>query len=399
MFFFFFFFDDYKDQKPTFKANKGEWSELYTMFKLLGDGILYAGDEKYNKRENFFYPILSILREEVVKKNKLKYKYNVSHVDNDITKPSEHVQIYQGEELILDMDSRCFVEAAERLLKNIQDGSGLSFYSSAGNEAFIKKIHCRNIKRDSDHKADITLKVYDSKVRITRVAGFSIKSLIGSNPTLLNASDATLITYKIVGGSFIQEDIDYINAITGNNKLKKRIAAIKNKGGNIVFKEYNNPTFRNNLESIDYGLPKVLAEAVLQYFSNNRISMIDDIAEKIAITNPLQLERSDKQKFYSDILVKLLNASAAGMFPSKPYIKSDDVKGYIIVRNDGEVVCYDFYEQNVVDKHLHDNTKFDTPSSEKKNKNGEYQRTPYCRLYRNDKGELEIQLNFQIRWT
>jgi type II restriction enzyme len=127
--------------------------------------------------------------------------------------------------------------------------------------------------------------------------------------------------------------------------------------------------------------------------------MIDDIAEKIAITNPLQLERSDKQKFYSDILVKLLNASAAGMFPSKPYIKSDDVKGYIIVRNDGEVVCYDFYEQNVVDKHLHDNTKFDTPSSEKKNKNGEYQRTPYCRLYRNDKGELEIQLNFQIRWT
>ncbi|WP_446892448.1 HpaII family restriction endonuclease [Acinetobacter sp. NS4_7] len=30
-------------------ANKGEWSELYALFKLLCDGELSAGDENLNK--------------------------------------------------------------------------------------------------------------------------------------------------------------------------------------------------------------------------------------------------------------------------------------------------------------------------------------------------------------
>ena len=74
-----------------------------------------------------------------------------------------------------------------------------------------------------------------------------------------------------------------------------------------------------------------------------------------------------------------------------------------VVKEDGELVCYHFYDMGMVRRHLLENTKFDTPASSKmaKDKDGKpkgFQRKPYCVLYRNEEGELEIKLNFQIRW-
>ena len=52
-------------------GNKGEWSEVYVLLKLLGDGEVHAGDENLNKIKNLVYPIIMILREEA--EGKLKY--------------------------------------------------------------------------------------------------------------------------------------------------------------------------------------------------------------------------------------------------------------------------------------------------------------------------------------
>lgn len=30
-------------------GNKGEWSEIYTLLKLLGEGKVYAGDQNLNR--------------------------------------------------------------------------------------------------------------------------------------------------------------------------------------------------------------------------------------------------------------------------------------------------------------------------------------------------------------
>ena len=45
-------------------GNKGEWSEIYTLLKLLGEGKVYAGDQNLNKIQSLFYPIIMILRQE-----------------------------------------------------------------------------------------------------------------------------------------------------------------------------------------------------------------------------------------------------------------------------------------------------------------------------------------------
>ena len=43
-------------------GNKGEWSEIYTLFRLLGEGKVHAEDANMIKLE-LYYPILNIIRE------------------------------------------------------------------------------------------------------------------------------------------------------------------------------------------------------------------------------------------------------------------------------------------------------------------------------------------------
>lgn len=54
-------------------GNKGEWSEIYALFKLLGEKQVFAGDGNLNKIENLFYPILCVLRNE----QGHNYEYNI----------------------------------------------------------------------------------------------------------------------------------------------------------------------------------------------------------------------------------------------------------------------------------------------------------------------------------
>ena len=44
-------------------GNKGEWSEIYTLFRLLGEGKVYAGDANLNKLD-LYYPVINVIREE-----------------------------------------------------------------------------------------------------------------------------------------------------------------------------------------------------------------------------------------------------------------------------------------------------------------------------------------------
>mgnify|MGYP000346486266 CR=1 FL=1 len=71
-------------------GNKGEWSELYVLLKLLSTGELYAADEKLQKIKDVYYPILKIIRQEdenkhleyvIVSEECRNYKINYSKGD------------------------------------------------------------------------------------------------------------------------------------------------------------------------------------------------------------------------------------------------------------------------------------------------------------------------------
>jgi hypothetical protein len=45
-------------------GNKGEWSEIYTLLKVISDKQLFAGDSNLNKIETLIFPIIKVLRDE-----------------------------------------------------------------------------------------------------------------------------------------------------------------------------------------------------------------------------------------------------------------------------------------------------------------------------------------------
>ena len=80
---------------------------------------------------------------------------------------------------------------------------------------------------------------------------------------------------------------------------------------------------------------------------------------------------------------------ALGMTPSKVWSgKYIATGGLIIVKQDGEIVCYHVYNQNEFQDYLVNKTKFEQASTD---------RYKFAKLYR-EKNKIFIKLNLQIRF-
>ena len=93
-------------------GNKGEWSELYAFLRLLSQGRVYAANEKVEKIDNVYYPILKIIREE--QKGEV-YDYCI---DNDA------VVIETQSCRIMTIDREALKDEADKLLEEIAVHSG-----------------------------------------------------------------------------------------------------------------------------------------------------------------------------------------------------------------------------------------------------------------------------------
>ena len=99
---------------------------------------------------------------------------------------------------------------------------------------------------------------------------------------------------------------------------------------------------------------------------------------------------NNKELFYEHKMKMLLLDAALGMTPAKEWNGRYDANGgYIVVRKDGEIVCYHFYNRNDVEDYLYLNTRFEHASRSR------YQ---YGSLYRAEDGQVYIRLNLQIRF-
>ncbi|MEG1729646.1 MAG: HpaII family restriction endonuclease, partial [Bacteroidaceae bacterium] len=81
--------------------------------------------------------------------------------------------------------------------------------------------------------------------------------------------------------------------------------------------------------------------------------------------------------------------AALGMMPSKVWTgEYDAIGGYLIVKEDGEIVCYHLYNRNEFENYLFSNTKFETASSS---------RHDFGKVFREGE-DLLFKLNLQIRF-
>jgi type II restriction enzyme len=241
-------------------GNKGEWSEIYTLFKLLGDKILQPGDENITKITNVFYPIIKILRSG----NNGNFEYSVQ----------DNIILISGNEEVLKIPVQEFKEKSLSLLNFIKQNKKTTF-SVPEIEQFMLSINCISLKANSDTKTDITIVVHDQRTNQQPTLGFSIKSQLGNPSTLLNAGKTTNFIYRINNLNIDQIAINTINAIDTKSKIKDRIESIISKGGNFQFIGTEQKIFSNNLVLIDSLLPEILAEIVFNFYTSNSSKIID----------------------------------------------------------------------------------------------------------------------------
>ena len=356
-------------------GNKGEWSEIYTLLKLLGEGKVYAGDQNLNKIQDLFYPIIMILRQEK------DGDYNYRLQDKDVV-----IQTPAGEEL-LRIPASVFLVEAEKLLKAINENEGA--FGVPQIEEFMDRIYCHSLKARSSDKTDIRIILHDRRTKINTEMGFSIKSQLGGDSTLLNASKATNFKFKVVGFDFTDEEIETINSINPKrNKVIDRFNAIKDKGASLVFDKVDNSVFRNNLVMLDSDLPIIIASLLLEQL-NTGISTLKELVEKITRTNPLGYDVSQNSPFYAYKIKHLLTSAALGMMPATAWSgKFDANGGYLVVKKDGDILCYHFYDRNRFENYLFTNAYLERSSTS---------RHEYATITKEADGTLSFKLNFQVR--
>jgi len=200
-------------------GNKGEWSEIYALFKLLGDKLLFAGNAQLNKVEELFYPIIKIIRNE--SGGNFEYELNGDLV------------IVSGGKEKLRIPVKTFTEQSSKLLSKIKGSTGA--FSVPEVEAFMKSINCQSLKAKSTSKTDIRIVIHDQRINQNTELGFSIKSQLGSDATLLNAGKTTNFIYQVLGFKPTVKEIKAINEIDTKSKIKDRIEEIKKAGGKLKF--------------------------------------------------------------------------------------------------------------------------------------------------------------------
>lgn len=354
-------------------GNKGEWSEIYTLFRLLGDKKLFAGTADLKKVEHLFYPIIKIIRTETAG----NYEYELT---------GDLVLISGGREK-LRIPVKIFSEQASKLLSRIKGSTGV--FGIPEIEAFMKSVNCETLKAKATSKTDIRIVIHDHRINQTAELGFSIKSQLGGDSTLLNAGKTTNFIYQILSFHGSSSDIKRINAIESRSKIKDRLVEVKNLGGRLNFLSLEQDIFKNNLVLIDSLLPNILAEVIKKFFTSN-LSTLSKLTEQISSENPLGYDNQFSHSFYEYKIKRFLTDVALGMMPSKVWGGLYDATGgYLIVKEDGEILCYHIYNRNQFEDYLLHNTKLETASST---------RHEFGKVY-SDEDNLYFKLNLQIRFT
>lgn len=278
-----------------------------------------------------------------------------------------------------------FMQESASLLEEIKSAKKSAFEIHAS-EAFMSTIGCTKLKAPSKDKADIRIVIHDLRTNMTPLLGFSIKSQLGRASTLLNAGDPTNILYRVSGTKLTDTQIDEINAVDSH---LSRMSAIYNTGCSLQYADIEHETFKNNLLFLDSNMPQFIADCLLVDSVGEDSSLTHCVSE-VAKKNPFGYNGKNVAEFYEHKMKVLLLSAALGMTPGKEWTGRYDANGgYLVVRKDGEIVCYHFYNQNDVEDYLYKNTRFERASRT---------RYGFGKLYRGEDGSVYMKLNLQIRF-
>lgn len=373
-------------------ANRGEWAELYVLFKLLADGKIYAADEKLNKNIYSYLEVIKIFREEV--KNVIT-EYHAGAT----------VEIYVGGKHSASIPASEFLHNAQILLEAIKTCNGRAFEAPATTKTFMLNSKIFQVKAksvsslgDLGGKNDIVMQVRDPQTALVTISGYSIKAVGQSPATLFNTAPASAFVYKLKNATAC--DMQNINALvtsSGGKDKGARLEYIKSHGIEMIFQGNKIPAgktrsvFADNLDLVRGDMQSVLNHIILtHYMESGAKNKLTDICEVLIANNPLN--KINPQVFYPKAIKDFLYASFAGMTASAPWDAREVVNGgFIVAKDNGEVLVFHTRDGESFKNFLFHNTKIDRPSSSEK------KGYPYAHAYKVG-DDYYFDLNFQIRF-
>lgn len=361
------------------KANKGEWSELYAFVKLLKEGKIYAADENVERIENIFFPIMKLYREEVAGSS-VEYQ------------TGEKIRIYKNGSLITELDASELIEPTSKLYKEITErkSSDKGAFEIDSADAIMQKMSITKVKAPSADKSDIKMRIHDIHTGYESDVGFSIKSDLGNPPTLLNAGSNTNFVYEIFGiDDAKMHEINSIDKSVSKTYMIDRMDKLFELASDVKFSKMSDETYESNLMMIDSMFPEIYGDFILNHYKHlsESISSCIELCNLLVESNPLGIR--NPEVFYKYKFKKMLCASALGMTPGKNWNGIDDASGgYIIVKRDGDVLCYHLYNRNFFEEYLLRNTQVDRPSAS---------RYDYAYVFK-ENNRYFIRFNVQIRF-
>ena len=350
-------------------ANRGEWSEFYALIKILSDRKIFSADEKLQIIPGSMVPVLKVIRDE----------------------NEEGIKSYDiaGDKILLFTDGRKTGEADYTKIKSgVKDIfnkilRGKSSFVITEADQLMDILNCKKVKASSSDKIDIRLVIHDAVIASNQELGFSIKSMLGSPATLLNASGATNFVYEIDNCKLT----DQINSVEGNTRLRDRSELIYGCGGDMIYRYMDNITFRENLRKVDLLFPEMLAELLKYYYKTGK-GGLPELVDEVCLSSELVAKYDISREILTHKLKQFLVFVALGMQPSKVWNGRTENGGYIIVREDGEIVCYHLYNRDEFEDYLFLNVKFETPSSS---------RHRFGTTYKEEETSF-MKLNIQLRF-
>ena len=404
---FFFFFDEtngkkskreFNNAKWQNKANKGEWSELYALYKLLSEQNLYPINIDNKNGQRLRMPILSILRHT---EQYLKAEYKIEEDGQVVINANGHNIIQIAKSDFDDIAPKLF-EAIKKGAPN-EDGTSDSSFELPEFDEFRKKTCCPNIKCYSKNlgngekdKSDLYIVIHDFVTGQTPIQGFSIKSEIGKPPTLLNATNLTNFKYKL-SENLPEEMVAQINSMVnkrGQADIKGRVRAILDQHVSLEFSTINpnakgNYVFLENLMLVDSMLPQIVSNLlVLSYSEDTRI--LSSLTDKLSEINPLGFPMKTNKKQYEAKVRRFVTDIALGMVPSAPWEAAHQAYGLLVVNTKGEIDCYHIIYRKSLEDYLYENLKFETASAS---------RYGFGKIETGSDGCQYFTLNLQLRFT
>ena len=365
--------------------NKGEWAEFYVLLELLGKGKLYAADENLVQKPECYLEIIKVIREEIA-----------GQICQYCPEADGLVEVYESGVLVAKVQQADFLKNAKDFFLYLKEAHGASVPAPGQICSFASKIHVNKPKSPSVRgagnfggKTDITIKLRDGRNSMVSTMGFSIKSQFGQPPTLYNAGTSSQLLFRMDGMTKgMADEFNSLKDSKGHRAWSDCVDLIANNHLNPVYLGTRGTVLKHNLLMLSSDMDRILAwlfrESLLMDRSCKELS---SLCERMEAKDPLGYGIPE---LYEKRIKDFLFASFSGMSASVSWDGREQANGgYIVVKPDGEVLCYHTNDGDSFREYLFSGTHVEYVSSKK------YQ---WSTVSQDAKGDYILPVNGSIRF-